>query len=315
MKKIFVILALFVAIGLVGCLTSDEPISNNNRTNLTYPSSNNTNTENLSNTRLNTSEPQVPQNLEPINSNINFSSTVEPSNPKRGEFFGIDVRAESSDGIQSFVWESTDTFSKQPDSKTFDCGSREVCTARWVFVSAEAGTKVINVYALDAKGGRSAKTPIQINVQAIDKYFTCANAICEGGESYQSCPQDCSPSDAIDAVCGDGACKRGEDANLCPADCTIIKPNCGNNICDDDETQISCSADCGTASVTNNTTSVETGKCSYNSDCTGYRQICSSGQCIDVECTTDSQCGSHKYCSYNSCVRCRYDDRYGSWGC
>ncbi len=321
MKKIFVILALFVTIGLVGCLTPDEPTNNNtaNRTypssnntnNFTYPSPNNTNTENLNNTGTNISEPQ---NLEPINSNINFTSSLELSNPKRGEFFAIDIRAETSDGIQSLVWESNETFAKQPDSKTFDCGSITICTARWVFVSAEAGTKIITAYALDTKGGRSAKTPIEINVQAVHKYFACANAICEGGESYQSCPQDCSPSDAIDAVCGDGSCKPGEDANLCSADCTLIKPSCGDNICDDDETQTSCSADCGTVSVTNGTTSGQT-SCSTNSDCDGYRQICSSGQCIDVECKTDSHCGSHEYCSYNSCVRCRRDYKTGNWGC
>ncbi len=90
-------------------------------------------------------------------------------------------------------------------------------------------------------------------------------------------------------------------------------PVCGNGVCDLDETQISCSADCGTPSVDNSTTSTQTG-CSYNSDCTGYRQICSSGQCIDVECTTDSQCGSHKYCSYNSCLSCRRN-KYGDYAC
>ncbi len=96
-------------------------------------------------------------------------------------------------------------------------------------------------------------------------------------------------------------------------------PVCGNDMCESGETSSSCSSDCpsttsNTTNVGNDTASVETG-CSYSSDCDGYRQICSSGQCIDVECKNNAHCGSHEYCSYNSCVRCRRDYETGAWGC
>ncbi len=95
-------------------------------------------------------------------------------------------------------------------------------------------------------------------------------------------------------------------------------PTCGNNVCESGEAD-SCSTDCpatttNTTGVTNDTTSGQT-SCEYNSQCTGFRQICSSGQCIDVECTNSGQCGLHEYCSYNSCVKCRRDYETGNWGC
>ncbi len=128
------------------------------------------------------------------------------------------------------------------------------------------------------------------------KGFACANGICEGGESYQSCPQDCSVSNAIGSTCGDGACEPGEDAGNCPADCTSIKPDCGNNICNSWETATTCSADCKEAEE-------DEEACSSNSAC-GYKQICASGKCVSVDCTNDAQCGYGKECENNDCVRC-----------
>ncbi len=50
--------------------------------------------------------------------------------------------------------------------------------------------------------------------------------------------------------------------------------------------------------------------CSSNSDC-GYKQRCAAGNCIDVQCTTDSQCSGCKRCSDYSCRSCGY----GPYGC
>ena len=53
-----------------------------------------------------------------------------------------------------------------------------------------------------------------------------------------------------------------------------------------------------------------TSGCSSNSGC-GYKQICTGGKCVDVDCTTDSQCSGCKRCSSNSCVSCGH----GPYGC
>ena len=50
--------------------------------------------------------------------------------------------------------------------------------------------------------------------------------------------------------------------------------------------------------------------CNSNSDC-DYKQRCSAGSCIDVDCTTDSQCSGCKRWSSYSCVSCGK----GPYGC
>ncbi len=303
-----IILALFIAVFLVGCVTPNE----------------NTNSSNSSiNVR-----PVTPNNIIRPISNDNFptiSTTIlSPANPSRSEPFNLTINAQDDLGINTISWESTTVFTTQPELTSFNCNSQTTCSVTWTFSSAQDGSKTINVYATDSTGHQSTKSPTSISVQPYDYIprsvapvttnpFACANAICEGGESYHTCPQDCSVSIGAGNVCGNGACEPGEDVNLCPADCTTIKPNCGNNICDADETQSSCSADCDIASATNGTTSSQN-SCTYNSAC-GYKQACQAGQCIDVECTNDGQCGSHEYCSYNSCTKCRKNYNTGEYAC
>ncbi|MBI4360798.1 hypothetical protein HY572_03425 [Candidatus Micrarchaeota archaeon] len=261
-------------------------------------------------------------------------SSARPSNPDRGEPFVITASAQDDVGIQTISWESTDSFSIQPESASFDCGQQKSCSASFTFKAATEGMITISVYATDSSGKASPRSAMDITVRPFDYKeptptpapsvssgpvcgnnacdekegfevcpvdcpyagFACANGKCEGGESYESCPQDCGLSDIIGSSCGDGACEPGEDANYCPKDCASIKPNCGNNVCDAWETESTCLADCEGVGA-------DAASCSSNAAC-GYREICRSGKCVKVDCTNDGQCGYGKECEGNRCVRC-----------
>lgn len=261
-----------------------------------------------------------------------ISTTLTPSNPDRMQAFVLKVSSEDDVGVKTLSWESTDSFSSQPESISFDCGLEKSCFVSWTFASSSDGVKTITAYAVDSSGRESARIPVKITVQPFDYKlpspapaatvssnvfcgnnvcddkegfetcpadcpyagFTCANGKCEGGESYKSCPQDCGVSDIIGSSCGDGACEPGEDASYCPRDCASIKPNCGNNVCDPWESEDSCRADCKGDGEKS---------CSSNAAC-GYKQICQSGKCVGVDCTNDGQCGYGKECEGNRCVRC-----------
>ncbi|MDP3742266.1 MAG: hypothetical protein Q8R15_03060 [Candidatus Micrarchaeota archaeon] len=328
---------------LSGCTTQTRSDDSNITTTL-----NNTTSQNIGNDTSNQNAandsnlPNPSDNVINQNTAVNggasptITTSASPSNPDRGEPFNITVTAQDDTGVQSIHWESTDTFARQPDSTTFQCNSQQSCTVTWTFNATVDGLKTITVYARDSAGLQSSRTPMEVTIQPFDarpsssstcgnnlcengettntcsndcpyRPFTCANAICEGGESYESCPQDCSVSNIIGSACGDGACEPGEDVSYCPSDCTSINPNCGNNICDSNETQTSCRADCeGTSGGANS--------CTSNSAC-GYKEICRSGSCVDVDCTNDGQCGSHEYCSYNNCVKCRKNYNTGEYAC
>ena len=49
--------------------------------------------------------------------------------------------------------------------------------------------------------------------------FICGNHQCEAGESFNSCPQDCSFINTLGNVCGNNVCEPGEAADECPQDC------------------------------------------------------------------------------------------------
>ena len=238
------------------------------------------------------------------------SSSARPSTPDRNEPFVISVTANDEVGIRSISWESTASFSSQPESKSSDCGLQKECSVSFTFKAPAEGALSISVFATDTSGQESSRSTFAITVRPFDykapaatpvpsasARFACANGVCEGGESYQSCPQDCSVSSAVGSTCGDGSCSPGEDVALCAADCTTINSNCGNNVCDASETSSTCSADCQAAASV-------TPACTSNEAC-GYKEICQDGVCVDVDCTNDSHCGYGKECSYNSCVRCR----------
>jgi len=47
------------------------------------------------------------------------------------------------------------------------------------------------------------------------------------------------------SICGDGSCNGGETKDSCSQDCVIKAPKCGDNFCEKRESQESCPEDCG----------------------------------------------------------------------
>ncbi len=200
-----------------------------------------------------------------------ISTIASPSNPDRNEVFTLKVSSQDNVGVKTLSWETTDSFSTQPPSNDFDCGSQKNCSVSWQFSSAQNGSKTIIVFASDSSGLKSARVPVQITVRPFDwkppATPVCGNGVCEKGETNSSCSNDCAPK----TVCGNGTCESGETSASCPADCPAATP-----------TQQACSS---------------------NEAC-GYKQICQSGKCVSVDCTNDAQCGYGKECENNRCVRC-----------
>ena len=68
----------------------------------------------------------------------------------------------------------------------------------------------------------------------------CGDGLCEGDETYETCPEDCEKP----IVCGDGLCEGDETYETCPEDCE--KPIvCGDGLCEGNETCKNCEGDCG----------------------------------------------------------------------
>lgn len=69
----------------------------------------------------------------------------------------------------------------------------------------------------------------------------CGNGICETGEDYTTCHDDC-PSPTFD--CGNNVCDAGESFRNCPEDCPEEPGYCGDGVCDSNEDKSSCPKDC-----------------------------------------------------------------------
>jgi len=265
-----------------------------------------------------------------------ISTSIRPSNPDRGETFTITVTADHPVGVSSISWGSPDSFLVLPDIGSYDCGQQKICIVNWEFSSGQDGLKTITVYATDSAGQESRRSSLEINVRAFDFIppkayvcgnndcevskgetdsncpgdcvalpFNCGDDICEAGESYLNCSQDCFPSDTVAANCGNSACEVGESSETCSNDCSKLEPDCGNGTCEAWESATSCPADCQEEVVV-----IDEDECSGNSDC-GYKEVCKSGTCKDVQCTNSGQCSGCKRCSSNRCVSCGS----GPYGC
>ncbi|MCP3059056.1 tenascin-X [Myxococcus sp. K38C18041901] len=74
-------------------------------------------------------------------------------------------------------------------------------------------------------------------------HFICGDGFCDGanGENVSNCPDDC----AVAPYCTDGICNGGETWVTCPQDCAMPTPWCGDGVCNGGEGPVSCPADCG----------------------------------------------------------------------
>ncbi|MGA9574357.1 MAG: hypothetical protein WBS20_10475, partial [Lysobacterales bacterium] len=70
---------------------------------------------------------------------------------------------------------------------------------------------------------------------------TCGDNKCSGGETQQSCPEDC----GAPAVCGDGTCDGSESCSSCASDCGVCPPTTCNDdgVCNAGEDCLGC-GDC-----------------------------------------------------------------------
>ena len=266
------------------------------------------------------------------------STSSRSSNPERGQPFVVDVKAEDDVGVKTISWASSDSFSSQPQTPSFDCGSEKTCSVSWTFKSATEGTRTVTVYTTDSSGKESTRSDLVFNVQPFDYKEpsptpsstpassvssgpVCGNNACDEREGFEICPQDC-PYAGF--ACANGKCEGGESYQRCPQDCgvsDIIGSACGDGACEPGEAADYCPKDCANIrpNCGNNVCdSWETestcradcpgitgdGKsCSSNEAC-GYKEICRSGKCVTVDCTNDGQCGYGKECESNRCVRC-----------
>src|SRR3989344_1681213 len=246
------------------------------------------------------------------------TTNLRPSNPSVGEVFKLTISAEDDNGVEYLTWESSRKLSNFDQFDSFECGMRKSCSNTWDLSVNEEGKYEFIVSIVDSSG-HEVNSILELNVQPFTgatgavtnqsdqqeearPFFTCGNDVCEGGESYESCSEDCDLTNIVGTSCGDGACEPGEDSDYCPRDCEVINPNCGNDVCDEGETRETCYADCesGSSEVS----------CNSNQDCDD-EQVCRDGACIDVDCRTSADCSGCRRCSYNSCVKCAQ----GPYGC
>ncbi|MFH1533039.1 MAG: CHAP domain-containing protein [Pseudomonadota bacterium] len=113
---------------------------------------------------------------------------------------------------------------------------------------------------------------------------SCGDGACNGGESCQSCSQDCGQ------CCGNGACDNGETCQSCQGDCGAC---CGNGACDYGETCQSCEGDCGPC--------CGNGACDYGETCQTCEKDC--GPCCGNG-TCDSFIPEHCFNCAQDCGKC-----------
>ena len=113
----------------------------------------------------------------------------------------------------------------------------------------------------------------------------CGDEVCNGTEGCASCPRDCGA--CSDPVCGDGTCENPEDCRSCSVDCGACPVVCGDGVCDPAEDCASCPWDCGACPICGD------GVCNGDDDCTGCPGDC--GTCPPVSCG-DGACTGTEEC-------------------
>lgn len=115
----------------------------------------------------------------------------------------------------------------------------------------------------DAPGTCKEYGCVSGNCTSVSKENCCGNSVCEYGESYSNCQDDCQSvcGDAYcDAAGGENTCSCSLDCGSCSGDapgtcnqyaclgdnCTIISKTgcCGNSVCETGESYTLCEADC-----------------------------------------------------------------------
>lgn len=271
--------------------------------------------------------PQDCSKASPVgDNNPTINATVNPSNPKSGQAFSLTITAEDDKGIQYILWESskplpTAALDSPPiNADYYECNLQSTCSNTWEFISPEEGLLQISIFAVDSSDQNSGKVPVEVNVQPgretnIITGPICGNIACEGGESYESCPQDCGQSMRVcgdggcgseetsescsqdcgepEPSCGNGSCEEGEAFEICPADCKRIDSICGNGKCEGGESYENCSKDCTLKNIIG--TSCGDGACQPGEDadycpkdCESIRPNCGNGVCDPWE--TRSTC-------------------------
>ncbi|MFC1686010.1 MopE-related protein [Nanoarchaeota archaeon] len=120
----------------------------------------------------------------------------------------------------------------------------------------------------------------------------CGDAVCEPGEDFFVCPEDCNPP----TICGDTFCDDGEDFFTCPDDCEPTGPICGDGICDADEDMENCAEDCISEDYDNDGVLNDVDNCMFvynpdqkNSAGWGDGDACDCGP-NDYYCTAEDYC-------------------------
>lgn len=128
----------------------------------------------------------------------------------------------------------------------------------------------------------------------------CGNGICGGGESCESCSQDCGYCEYYDySRCGNGVCESGESCQNCQRDCGYCNYSysvrCGDGYCNSYEDCQNCPNDCG--------------RCNYGNGHSCSRDYdCWSGYCVDWVCRSSSTyCGDDECDEGETCYSCPRD--------
>ncbi|MBI1970895.1 hypothetical protein HYS47_04050 [Candidatus Woesearchaeota archaeon] len=214
------------------------------------------------------------------------SSKVSPSNPDVGELFEVTINAEDVEGLRLLSWQSSKPLSAG-SSGSFNCSGQKKCSHTWMLSALESGTQQLTLSVTDTSTRSPWSIPIELNV-----YPARTTTSYPTSPSYQNTGTT-SPSTSTYTPGSAGSISRTSNTTSGTTTGTTTGTTSGT-----------------TSTSQTGSTSTSPGSCSTRYDCrTG--QICRSGRCVDVECTSSSQCGTCQRCSDYQCRSCGY----GPYGC